>query len=303
MRLNAVFVAIVSLAALAGCQAVMSITDSGAQIGKSLGLVDADHADAISKSSKAIAKAAEEFTPEQEYYIGRSVGANILTFYKPYTKDKALTNYLNSICNAIAINSSMPEIYNGYHIIALDSDEINAFATSGGHIFVTRGLIAAAKNEDALAAVIAHEIAHIQLHHSIGAIDKSRVTEAIWITSQSALQVAGKKNADLARLSAVFNESVNDIVTTLVRNGYSQSQEFDADAKALELLVLAGYDPNALIEMLEALKISQSKHTGGFNKTHPTPQKRIDNANGKLSAYAKTQDTRKYRLARYKTVL
>jgi predicted Zn-dependent protease len=302
MRFDVICISIVAFAVLAGCEAAMGLTDSSAQLAKTAGLINAGDADAISRSSKAIARAAEEFTPEQEYYIGRSVGANILTFYKPYTKDKTLTNYLNSICNAITINSLMPEIYNGYHIIVLDSNEINAFATSGGHIFVTRGLISAAKNEDALAAVIAHEIAHIQLHHSIEAIDKSRITEAILITSQSTTQIAGKKNSDLARLNKVFSESVNDVVTTLVRNGYSQSQEFDADAKALALLASAGYDPNALIEMLEALKVNQSKQTGGFNKTHPMPQKRIDNVKSKLSAY-KVQDTRKYRSARYKAVL
>ncbi|HBG36499.1 MAG TPA: peptidase M48, partial [Treponema sp.] len=105
----------------------------------------------------AIAKAAEPITPEQEYYIGRSVAATLLQSYDLADEVK-LTAYLNKICMALVIHSERPELYNGYHVSILDSDQINAFATSGGHILITRGLLSCAENEDALASVIAHEI-------------------------------------------------------------------------------------------------------------------------------------------------
>ncbi|GHS87485.1 peptidase M48 [Campylobacterota bacterium] len=284
--------------ALSGCQAVMNITDQSAQIASSAGVLEKDKADAISKSSKAVAKAAEEITPEQEYFIGRAVGANILSFYKIYTKDPALTAYLNKICLAIAINSPVPQIYNGYHAAVLDSSEINAFATSGGHIFVTRGLIAATKSEDALAAVIAHEIAHIQLHHSINAIDNSRLTQALLVVGSSA--AAASKNKDLIKLTKIFDESVSEIVTTMVEKGYSQSQEFDADKTALALLAAAGYDPSSIVEMLESLKTTAQK--GGFGKTHPTPAKRIAAVQKSVQDYP-SSNTRSYREKRFKTAL
>jgi predicted Zn-dependent protease len=285
---------------LMSCETVASVASVGAQVAGSMGVIDENTANSISQSSNAIARAAAEITPEQEYYIGRAVGANLLNNYPAYTRNAALTGYLNKICAAIVINSPKPEIFNGYHVLILDSNEINAFATSGGHIFVTRGLIECTNSEDALAAVIAHEIAHIQLQHSIKAIKTSRITQAIMITGNSAANVAGQY-LDLKELTDVFDESVGNIVTTLVNNGYSQTQEFEADSLALSLLASAGYTPSSLIEMLQSLEQNQPKHPGGFNKTHPAPAQRINNVRETVNNY-RAPDTRQYRALRYRSV-
>jgi predicted Zn-dependent protease len=278
------------------CHHLAAAADAGAQIAGAVGVVDQNTANAISKSSQAIGSAAEEITPEQEYYIGRAVGANILSTYKIWNGSPSLTAYLNRICSAIVINSPRPEIYNGYHVMILDSNEINAFATSGGHVFVTRGLIAGANSEEALAGVIAHEIAHIQLQHSIKAIKTSRITQALLVTGTSAAGAAA--GYDVNELTDVFNESVGEIVTTLVNNGYSQSQEFDADSTALSLLASAGYKPSGLTDMLKELEKTQGSRPGGFNKTHPSPAKRIVSAEKSLGKYT-VADTSSYRKARY----
>jgi predicted Zn-dependent protease len=300
-------------AVLFSCSSMGTMAGIGAQVAAAAGVINQDTADAISKSSGAINQAGEAFekvrediTPEQEYYIGRAVGANILTNYKLYTGNPALTAYLNRICNAIVINSEQPEVYNGYHLNILDSGEINAFATSGGHIFITRGLIACADSEDALAAVIAHEIAHIQEKHSLKAIKSSRFSQAVLATASAAAVTAGNAGAsvggmDLAELTGAFNESVNDVVTTLVNNGYSQAQEFDADSKALKLMAATGYEPSALIDMLRLLEKNQGAHPGGFNKTHPSPAQRISNARKAAEGY-KVSDTRSFRQARYQAL-
>jgi predicted Zn-dependent protease len=257
-------------------------------------------AGALRNSGEAIAKAGEEFTPEQEYYIGRAVGATILTKYKLY-KNKQQTDYLNKICAAITANSDRPDIFNGYHVAILDSAEINAFATSGGHILITRGLLENAKSEDMLAAVIAHEVAHIQLRHSLDAIEKSRYTQAITVTAVSAAGVASE-GKDIGKLVDMLGGTVTDIVSVLVDSGYSKSQEFDADAKALSLLADAGYDPSSLVSMLNLLKQNQSKRPGGFNKTHPSPQDRIDEAQAALKGYARARIPAE-RTARYSAIM
>ncbi|GHV95236.1 peptidase M48 [Spirochaetia bacterium] len=285
---------------LSSCQHLAAIADIGAQVAGATGVIDQNTANAISNSSKAVGSAAEEITPEQEYYIGRAVGANILTTYKIWNGSPQLTAYVNRICGAIVINSPKPDIYNGYHVMILDSSEINAFATSGGHIFITRGLIADAKSEDALAGVIAHEIAHIQLQHSIKAIKTSRITQALLVTGTSAAGAA--TGYDVNELTDVFNESVGEIVTTMVNNGYSQTQEFDADSTALSLLASAGYNPSGLIDMLKELNKTQGGQSGGFNKTHPTPAKRITSAEKSIGKY-KIPDTGSYRRTRYTAVL
>ena len=278
------------------CSTMAKVVGAGAQVAGATGVIDSNVANAVSISSQATASAAEEITPEQEYYIGRAVAANILTSYRIWNGSPQLTAYVNRICNAIAINSPRPDIYNGYHVALLDSNEINAFATSAGHIFITRGLAASAKSEDALAAVIAHEIAHIQLQHSIKAIKTSRITQALMVTGTSAAGAYAGMNVN--ELTDVFNETVGDIVTTLVNNGYSQTQEFDADSTALALLASAGYNPPGLIEMLRELEKTQSSRPGGFNKTHPAPAKRLESAEKALSKH-RVKDTSASRRTRF----
>jgi predicted Zn-dependent protease len=207
--------------------------------------------------------------------------------------------YVNKICNTLVINSPRPEIFNGYHVNILDSDEINAFATSGGHIFITRGLIESTTSEDTLAAVIAHEVSHIQLQHGLKAIKNSRITQALLITGTSAAGAAG--NSTISDLVNVFGDSINEVVTTMITNGYSRTQEYEADSIAMSLMDLAGYEPSSLVDMLKTLEKTQSSHPGGFNKTHPSPTDRITNAQKTVGNY-NVPDTRSYRASRYAAV-
>jgi predicted Zn-dependent protease len=284
------------------CSSVAQATGIAAEAAGAAGLIDPNVAGAISTSTGAIGRALEEITPEQEYYIGRAVGANILARYRIYSGNPAKTVYINRILQAIVVNSPKPEVYNGYHAVVLDSQEINAFATSGGHIFVTSGLVATAASEDALAAVLAHEVAHIQLQHSIKAIKTSRITTAVMATGSAAASVAAA-GTNLAELTDIFDESITDIVSTMVNNGYSRDQEFEADALALSLLAGAGYEPSSLLEMLRALDASIGSQSdgaaAGFGKTHPAPRDRITNANRQLGTVPRPTDTRAARTSRF----
>jgi beta-barrel assembly-enhancing protease len=282
MKSKIVVILLISLF-LAGTIFSCAVVSGAAQVAGAVGLVNQNTANAVSVSAKAIGSAAEEINPQQEYFIGRAVAANILATYKLYLSNQALTAYLNNICAAITINSPQPDSYNGYHVALLDSNEINAFATSGGHIFVTRGLVNAAKTEDALAGVIAHEVAHIQLKHSIKAIKNSRITQALLVTGTSAAGAA--TGMDVKQLTDVMNESVGEIVQTLVNNGYSQTQEFEADNKAMSLMASAGYNPSGLIDMLKSLSSVQTSGSG-FGKTHPSPAQRISNAELSVARYS-----------------
>ena len=254
----------------------------------------------------------EEISPEDEYYLGRAVAANILGRYNLWTGNPALTNYLNYICQALVINSSKPEIYNGYHVAILDTNEINAFATPGGHIFLTRGLIASASSEDALAGVIAHEIAHIQLQHGIRAIRADRRNEIIASAglaiatpvARGVENVAGRVAGVIAPvyevegLDDIFSLSVDDIVDTML-TGYSQAWEYEADAAALNILASAGYNPRGLLEILEGLKTAQDNNPGGFNSTHPSPEERITRAERAMRRHHEVEDTSNMRVQRF----
>jgi predicted Zn-dependent protease len=237
-------------------------------------------------------------TPEDEYYLGRAVAANILTQYIPYTANPALTMYLNHICQALVINSSMAFAYNGYYVMILDSQEYNAFATPGGHIFLTKGLVEAAVSEDALAAIIAHELAHIMLKHGMQMIDEMKLETEIDGMSQQAAAIAGNTNQNVLN----FRNSVSEYFYIMVRNGYSQPQEFEADTAAIIILAATGYSPRGLLEMLRTLQRVQSRQSGGFNNTHPTPTERIANVEKQLSIY-RLPDTSSVRMERFNYIM
>jgi len=269
--------------------------DALAQAAAENDIIDHDTADIISLSARAFGSAAENATPEQEYFIGRAVAANILSNYKVYDKNPALTAYLNYICGAIVVNSPEPHLFNGYHVAILDSSDINAFTTSGGHIFLTRGLIGIAKTEDALAAVIAHEVAHNQLKHSLKAIKTSRVTQAFLLTASAGVGVITGMDAE--EFANILNESVGEIMQTMVNSGYSKEQEYEADIAAMCFMAAAGYQPSGLIDMLNELK-AVHKVGLGLSKTHPSPGQRIYYAEKALGRFT-VADTRPVRQDRF----
>ena len=214
-------------------------------------------------------------TPEDLYFLGRAVAANILASYRPYTGNPALTRYLNLICQAILVHIPEIELFDGASVLILDSPELNAFTSPGGHIFITRGLIRAANTEDMLAAIIAHELAHIKLKHGASLIAEMRFTEDMTAMAQRAFEFS--RNAPAAQRLINLRDSVSVVVDTLMRNGYSQIQEFEADQEALILLALSGYNPRALIQVLEILQKMPNSENIMLNTTHPSPSERIAN--------------------------
>jgi len=235
-------------------------------------------------------------TPKDEYYLGRAVAANILAIYKPYIVNSELINYLNLICQALVINSAEQAIYNGYHVMVLDSRELNAFSTPGGHILITKGLINIVPTEDALAGIIAHEMAHIMLKHGIKMINDMKITNEADIMARQAAAFVGKSNARILS----FRDSVNEIFNLMIKSGYSQPQEFEADTLAVKLLADAGYSPNGLLEMLNILKTVQSGQSGGIFSTHPAIVERIVNVQKQITGYKKSDNsfTRRERFSR-----
>lgn len=266
-------VAVPTLSAfLSGCETMGQVAQVGSSIATSTGLINQQQGQSLTRSAKAVGKTFQDITPEQEYYIGRTVGAVILQKYQPYA-EPAATRYVNLLGQTVARASARPETFGGYHFLVLDSDEINAFAAPGGLIFTTRGLLRCCQSEDAAAAVLAHEVAHVQLQHGLRAIRASRITSALTIIGAESAKTLGGQ--DLANLTSAFEDSVSDIIGTLVNSGYSKSQEYDADAAAVATLRNVGYAPSGLTDMLTVM--AERLEPGGldFAKTHPSPASRI----------------------------
>lgn len=244
----------------------------GTLVGEQAGLISSSEGESIRKSTTAVSRSLEEFTPEQEYYIGRAVGAVVLSKYRVY-ENAQLNDYVNMLGQTLAAASDKPEIFGGYHFLVLDSEDINAFATPGGHIFVTRGLIRCCQSEDALAAVLAHEIGHIQLRHGMQSIEKARNTQALTIIATEGARTLG--SSEMAQLTDTFSGVISDITNSLINNGYSRSFEYQADQAAVKLVNRLGYNPQGLIDMLKVMSGNIKKGGNDFAKTHPAPNERI----------------------------
>ena len=272
---------------ISGCKTMEAVTNIGTTLGQSVGLISESQAESITKSSKAVARSFEDFTPEQEYYIGRTVGAVITNKYKPYKNERA-NAYINLLGQTLANASDMPETFNGYHFLILDSDEINALSAPGGLIFITRGILRCCRDEDAVAAVLAHEIGHVQFKHGLQAIKKSRITSALLILGTEGAKTFGGE--DLANLTSTFEGSITDITSTLVNNGYSRNFERQADVAAVTILKRVGYDPNGLVNMLKVMEKKLKPGSPDFAKTHPSPESRIADIQKHIGKYAKVQE-------------
>lgn len=257
---------------MTGCASLEPVTKVLTTLGAATGIIPAQAADSINKGTSAAVKAFEKFSPEQEYYIGRTLGATILQSYKPYDKDE-VNRYINRVGATLALASDKPETFAGYHFLVLDTDEINAFAAPGGFIFVSRGLLRCCKSEDDLAAVLAHEIGHVQFEHGIKAISKSRLTGAVTtILMETAKNLTSQQ---VAELTTAFEGSIDDITKTLVNSGYARGQEYQADGASIAILKRVGYDPQGLKRMLTEMDKLMKSDGKGFAKTHPAPKDRI----------------------------
>jgi len=249
---------------------------------------------AITVTEGAI-KATQALDDREEYYLGRSVAVNILKSYKLYT-NQPQTEYVDIVGKSVAMNSDVPETYGGYHFAILDSKEVNAFACPGGIVFITKGLFDLLGSEDELAAVLAHEVAHVNNKDGMAAVKTSRWTQLLAIVGSATSRVYGSEG--LNQIVGVFENSVNDIVQTIAVNGYSKDQEFAADEKAAKILDSSGYAPESVARVLATYMEREKSDHQGFFKTHPGAGeriKRLDTQKYKNEVVAQSASARKKR--------
>ena len=210
----------------------------------------------------------------QETKLGAAHHSKIMAEFGGEYKNKNLLKYVNSIGTLIASTSERPNL--NWKFTILNSEVVNAFATPGGYVYITRGLLALADNEAQLASVLAHEIGHITaLHHA-----KRHGQSLMANVGIVAASVFGGRN--LGRLS--------QFGTTTLLKSFSRENEYEADALSIRYLGRAGYQTQATANFLVKLRensILTAKQRGekpgkinqfSYLSTHPTPNNRIKKA-------------------------
>jgi len=261
------------MAFLTACAAVQQ----GADILTATGKISESDRKAIVQTSEALRSTFADITEEEEYYIGRGVAALILSRYQVYD-DKALTDYVNTVGQAVVYSSSRPEIYAGYHFLVLDTEEVNALSAPGGLIFISKGLLRRCRNEEMLACILAHEVGHVCAKHGLQSIQKSRLLDAFRLIGQEAGRRYGPE--ELTQLTNIFEGALGDVADTLILRGYDRKFESEADELAVKFAAATGYAPQGLVEFLRTMVGDSRAASGkGWFKTHPSPEQRIERVN------------------------
>lgn len=224
-----------------------------------------------SKVGQKAMVAARGISDSEEYYIGRAVAARLLA-RNSLSQNQDATLYVNEVGQMVAKKSSMPRTYRGYHFGILETSEPNAYACPGGIILITRGLIKLCQNEDELAAVLAHEVAHVAHKDGVNSINKARWTEVLTTAGTQAAKQYG--SGVTGSLVSMFESSIDDVFKTIAVNGYSREAEKNADREAVTTLTRAGYDPGALAAILG--RLSSKGGGGGIFRSHPLTTDRVE---------------------------
>ncbi len=237
---------------------------------RTLSLLGASPVGQVVSTSQDIISLSEKVTPEEEYYIGRAVAAKIVAVY-PLSTNRALNEYVEQVGYSVAMASDVPETFGGYHFAVLETDVPNAIAAPGGFIFITTGLLKKLPNEDALAAVLGHEVIHVVDQHGLKSISRDRLAGAVADIAKLAASI--NCNELLGQTVTVFGGVVDDVVGTLLNRGYSQEQELAADAGGMTTMARVGYDPRQMDTVLGVM-MRMSPADEGWYKSHPGPEER-----------------------------
>ncbi len=199
--------------------------------------------------------------------------------------DPLLSRYLQDIGESLL--SSLDERYRDYHFYIIKENSINAFAAPGGYIGVNLGLIEISNSEDELAAVMAHEIAHVELMHSMQMIEKGNSANvASLISIIAAILISGNGNPDAA--SALLYTGMAGSIQSMIN--FTRENEYEADRVGVEVLKNSEYNPQAMAVFMRKL---QSMEQGGelasieYLRTHPINSNRIAEIMSRISELPK----------------
>lgn len=238
-------------------------------------------------------------SPELEQRLGKAVMRS-LRQHADIVDDPEIESYISSLGYQLVANSHNNTLEFTFFVI--DNSTINAFAAPGGVIGVNSGTILNSRNESELAAVVAHEIAHVTQRHIARRYEQAgqmRLPQMAALIGAILLGVVGDAETGAAAATLVSGVSVQQQIN------FTRTNEEEADNIGIQLLVDSGFDPQGMPSFFERL-LHQSRYTRNnapeFLRTHPLTTSRISNSKARASQFK--QNPRKssisYELARIK---
>lgn len=194
----------------------------------------------------------------------------------PPSTDAKLNNYVQCVSDHIvrAMPGGNPS---AWETRVFDDDQVNAFALPGSKIGVYKGLLNVAENQDQLATVIGHEVAHVVAKHSN---ERVSTNYAVGTGMQVVQIAAGARSPAQQQLYGLLGLGVQ--VGVLMP--FSRRQEAEADVVGLDLMADAGFDPRESVKLWRNMSEAGESKPPEFLSTHPSDQRRITELNARMAA-------------------
>ncbi len=220
---------------------------------------------------------------QQEYQLGRTWARLLRGSTREY-HDPVVYNYLSDTLWNLAATSQLVD--RRLQLIVLDNPTLNAFAVPGGIVGINAGLVLAAENEQQLASVVAHELAHLSQRHYAQQLEQQRINQPLILAGVLASIVAGAASGGQAGVAGLSTSIAAGKQLSL---NFSRRNEQEADRIGMLNLVASGYDPNAMHQMFGQLQRSSrflGQRPPEFLLTHPVTESRIADAKNRAKQLA-----------------
>jgi predicted Zn-dependent protease len=201
--------------------------------------------------------------PEEEVALGLKSAPQMAAQMGGVSRNREAAARVGRVGAALAresIAANSPYRFS-FHVLA-DPKTINAFALPGGPIFITEGLLAQLRSEGELAGVLGHEIGHVIARHASEHLAKAKLTQGL--VGAATIGTGDHTTAQIGQM-----------VGSLINMRYGREDELESDALGIRIMAEAGYDPRALIGVMETLaRASSGSRQPEFFSTHPHPENR-----------------------------
>lgn len=206
-----------------------------------------------------VGASAVSITPAQEIEIGKVIAATVAGRY-PVLQDEALTRYVNLVGAAVAMQSPRrAEIE--FRFGVLDTEDVNAFASPGGYIWITRGALELIESEAELAGVLAHEVAHVDEKHVLEEIRRGDVLTS----AREEMELDGAVLDRVAGLGA-----------SVLFTGLGRTEELEADSLGAVYAAASGYHNGGLRRFVARLGDQQQGRLAELRSSHPPASDRLE---------------------------
>ena len=206
-----------------------------------------------------------------EIQMGQETDVSIRREYGIYD-DQALNAYVETIGRRMVPITHRPNL--PYHFAVLDTPVENAFAAPGGYIYITRGMLAIMNDEAALAAIIGHELGHVNARHTARAMSRQ-------LLMLGGLLVASALSKDIAKIAPFAMIGLEVLFLK-----FSRDDEYQADSLGIQYSRQAGWAPGQVVPLfttfLQMEKSGEGPSLPNFLSTHPLTTRRIEEINKML---------------------